>query len=357
VVDNIGNINPFGATWFLRNSNSSGAPDIAPFTYGLNGWIPVVGDWDGDGVDGIGMFDPATATWYLRNTPDAGLPDAGVFAYGLPGWRPVVGDWDGDGIDTIGVFAPSTATWFLRNVNSSGAPNIFPFNYGGAGWTPVVGDWDGNGTSTVAVVDPLGVWYIQNNNGSGFPDLVPFPYGIGSWTPLSGTWSLPSPLLTSSLGTNAGLPALDSSAAESVVPEALTRLGALGVDAGTLSELEAAQVVVADLPGTLLGLAEVSNNRILLDVDAAGHGWFVDATPDEDGEFQASTPGETLEARAGSAAQGRLDLLTVVAHELAHLAGLEDVDAQLHPHDLLADTLEPGQRRLRVLDTIFASDE
>jgi len=36
--------------WSLRNSNTPGAPDITPFAYGGVGAIPVVGDWDGDGI-------------------------------------------------------------------------------------------------------------------------------------------------------------------------------------------------------------------------------------------------------------------------------------------------------------------
>src|SRR5262249_24098329 len=55
------------ATRYARHANRPGAPDVAPFAYGAPGWVPVVGDWDGDGVATIGVFDPATATWYLRN--------------------------------------------------------------------------------------------------------------------------------------------------------------------------------------------------------------------------------------------------------------------------------------------------
>jgi hypothetical protein len=40
---------------------------------------------------GIGAFDSASGTWYLRNEDSTGAPDAGQFAYGLPGWKPVTG--------------------------------------------------------------------------------------------------------------------------------------------------------------------------------------------------------------------------------------------------------------------------
>jgi hypothetical protein len=40
-----------------------------------------------------------------------------------------------------------------------------------------------------------------------------------------------------------------------------------------------------------------------------------------------------------------MDLLTVLAHELGHLLGLEDLDAHEHEDDLMAALLAPGIRR------------
>ena len=67
-------------------------------------------------------------------------------------------------------------------------------------------------------------------------------------------------------------------------------------------------ITIGDLGGTTLGLA--SGNTIWLDENAAGWGWFVDSTPWDDAEFTA--PGNQGE-------QNRIDLLTVVMHELGHL--------------------------------------
>src|SRR5262249_42212193 len=95
----------------------------------------------------VGVFDPATAAWYLRNDAGPGAPDVEPFTYGRPGWLPVVGDWDGDGVTTVGAFDPSTATWHLRNRNGPGGPEVEPFTYGLPGWRPVAGDWCGTGRS------------------------------------------------------------------------------------------------------------------------------------------------------------------------------------------------------------------
>jgi hypothetical protein len=199
VVDNIGTTSPTEATWFLRNSNSPGAPDFGPFEFGLVGWIPVIGDWDGDGVDTIGIFDPATATWYLRNSNSPGAVDFPAFSFGPSAALPIVGDWDGDGTDTIGVFDTTSGQFFLRNSNDSGAPDAGNFAYGLPNWLPVAGDWDGDGSDSIGVIDPTGasdtitgqgeVWFLRNSLSSGAPDYTTFPYGNAGWQPVVGNWS------------------------------------------------------------------------------------------------------------------------------------------------------------------------
>jgi hypothetical protein len=190
-VASIGVFDPTSATWYLRNENSAGAPDYTPFAYGLPGWIPVVSDWTGTGHTGIGVVDPSTMTWYLRNETSAGPADGGVLSYGLVGWTPITGDWDGDGKTRIGVFDPSTATFFLAASNVQGTSISAQFAYGLAGWKPVVGNWSGTATTTIGVVDPNATWYLRNSNSAGAPDIAPFAYGLGAWTPVAGVWSVP----------------------------------------------------------------------------------------------------------------------------------------------------------------------
>ncbi len=96
---------------------------------------------------------------------------------------------------------------------------------------------------------------------------------------------------------------------------------------------------VVDLPGTYLGLATL--NEVLIDADAADHGWFVDQTPGEYSEF--TRPGDQPE-------QGRIDLLTTVTHEFGHILGLDDLDPLGHDHGLMAAALPTGVRRLPAAD-------
>ncbi|HKY03817.1 MAG TPA: PQQ-dependent sugar dehydrogenase, partial [Blastocatellia bacterium] len=52
----IGLFRPSSSTFFLRNSNTHGSPDLSVgFGDGPNGDIPVVGDWNGDGTTTVGV--------------------------------------------------------------------------------------------------------------------------------------------------------------------------------------------------------------------------------------------------------------------------------------------------------------
>jgi hypothetical protein len=117
-----------------------------------------------------------------------------------------------------------------------------------------------------------------------------------------------------------------------VVAEALARWQAAGLDPESLRALSQVEVAIARLPDSFLGLA--TPGTIWVSVDAAGHGWSIDPTPACDRAFTA--PG------AGPAA-GRMDLLTVVAHELGHELGLGDSEAD---DDVMADALAVGVRHV-----------
>src|SRR4051812_35371415 len=119
LASGIGAFVPASATWSLRSSASAGAADVGTFQFGA--YVPVAGDWNGDGRDDIGTFNPATATWSLRYGASAGTPDAGVFVFGKRGALPVVGDWNGDGRDDIGVYDPHKGEWALRLGAAAGA--------------------------------------------------------------------------------------------------------------------------------------------------------------------------------------------------------------------------------------------
>ena len=138
--------------------------------------------------------------------------------------------------------------------------------------------------------------------------------------------------------------------AEQLFSELLARLEDSGVPASALAPFTTTEIVVADLHGSLLGLAGVG--RIYIDINAAGVGWFVDETASEDEEFNLVEGNYT--ADENSHASGRMDLLTVLAHELTHLAGKADHDFD----GLMAPTLGQGIRHTLdvAIEQLFSDD-
>lgn len=116
-----------------------------------------------------------------------------------------------------------------------------------------------------------------------------------------------------------------------------------GVDGNTVhEELADVEVQIVELPGNQLAKADTATNIIYLDVNAAGWGWFVDQTPLSNEEFNGTSVPGIFEASLFSSANGKIDLLTVLMHELNHLLG--------HGHDhedsLMEPDLAPGERKL-----------
>jgi hypothetical protein len=138
-----------------------------------------------------------------------------------------------------------------------------------------------------------------------------------------------SPLLAAGgaiAGSRAG--ALTNLALQPIVAAAITRLGHEGFDPQVLSRVV---FTIEDLPGATLGVA--GSQAISIDANAAGYGWFIDATPLDDREFIEGTLPLTT-----------MDLLSVVMHELGHTAGLVDLYDPDHADELMAGFLQAGTR-------------
>ncbi len=150
-------------------------------------------------------------------------------------------------------------------------------------------------------------------------------------------------------------PDLTQDEVDAAVDEALNRFQAAGVPEADIDYLRTVHISVGDLSGDLVGYS--TTRGIVLDVNAAGNGWFIDPTLGQDEEFAPSGAG--LLTAVNPAAMNRMDLLTVVMHELGHKLGLDDIHSQLHPDALMNDTLSTGTRRLptsKELDEAFADD-
>jgi hypothetical protein len=147
--------------------------------------------------------------------------------------------------------------------------------------------------------------------------------------------------------------ALTEQQLQETVTAALARLRQAGVGPALLGRLSTVDFEVGQLPGSTLGYTYARVNTVVLDADAAGHGWFVDPTPLADEEFARDRTG-ALVALPGGPVGERMDLLTVVLHEMGHIVGRGDLGTAGHPNNLMDDTLAAGVRRTAALDAVFA---
>ena len=157
------------------------------------------------------------------------------------------------------------------------------------------------------------------------PNITPAPVGV--------------PLHAKSVGSGAA--AVAASSLPPLFDEAIARWEEVGLSTNDSRLLRSLDVRTSDLPGDQL--ASSHGNFVLVDRTAAGHGWFVDSTPDEDAEFLRDADG-TLVA-TGAAATDQIDVLTALMHEIGHVLGQDDV-ADGVTGELMSHVLPVGVRRL-----------
>ncbi|MEQ1526082.1 MAG: matrixin family metalloprotease [Gallionella sp.] len=115
--------------------------------------------------------------------------------------------------------------------------------------------------------------------------------------------------------------------------------------ASLLNTVSNITITFTDLAGGALG--QTTGNAITLDTNAAGNNWYIDTTPSDNSEYlPTSNPNEWV-AKAGSAAAGKMDMLTVLLHEYGHALG---IDHNADAHDYMGTTLTAGVRRLPTPD-------
>ncbi len=180
-------------TFYLKNKFKAGAPDII-FKFGNRaGNTKDYYIFGGDTVDNS-YFKKNTVRFFTTSINPALFNNIKAFGPLIP----IVGDWNGDGIDTVGLFEWDTGKFYLKNSNSAGeADIIFTFNnadimrdknivnrvmvnypkvtepFSQIYVYPFAGDWNGDGIDTVAVYDDITKKvYYKNSNSDGDADSV-----------------------------------------------------------------------------------------------------------------------------------------------------------------------------------------
>jgi hypothetical protein len=159
---------------------------------------------------------------------------------------------------------------------------------------------------------------------------------------------LPTPLLAASGGveSSSGSPGetLTQTTLNSVVQSALDHWTAAGLSAAQLAVLQHLTYNVTDIEAGWLGAS--TPGHVTIDVDADGHGWFIDPTPADNTEFAHAASATHLTTDPTEAPAGHMDLLTTVMHEMGEQLGLDDSFASADSDDLMYGYLTTGERRL-----------
>ena len=133
-----------GSFWYFQSSTAN----LALYSLGNPGDVPLAADYDGDGKDEAAAFDSATETLQFTRSSDGTQV---TLPLGQPGDIPLVGDFDGDGIADPAAYTSGTST-FKYQRSSDGA--IVSVQWGQHGDVPMIGDYDGDGKTDVAVFRP-----------------------------------------------------------------------------------------------------------------------------------------------------------------------------------------------------------
>jgi len=241
VPDKIGVYRPSASVFLFRDNLTTGWPDYTT-GFGNANSLPVVGDWNGDGIDtagsfdstngsfsltditspnppptysvfvlgnpgdmplagrwfnfmtrdGVGVFRPSNGLTYLRANPTTGYADV-TMVFGIPGDQGIVGDWrNAYGIDSPGVYRPSNNTFYMTNqVCNCSAVALYQvtFGSGGNGALAFAGNWTGYGDAVGLFQN--GTVSLKDFPYSGSTADTTFTYGTAGDIPVMGHWGVP----------------------------------------------------------------------------------------------------------------------------------------------------------------------
>lgn len=163
-----------GGSWIVDSTHTLTA-DPAPLSFGgMAGDIPLAADFDGDGIADLVIY--RNGNWYIRRSTNG--TSFALSLGGASGDKPIVADFDGDGIPDIAVF--NNGNWTIRmSVTSSNTTDTF----GAAADLPCAADWDHDGRAELCVFRN-GTWYFKK---IGAPNtLDTYSFGASGDLPLAG---------------------------------------------------------------------------------------------------------------------------------------------------------------------------
>ncbi|HET6670922.1 MAG TPA: Ig-like domain-containing protein, partial [Pyrinomonadaceae bacterium] len=147
---------------------------------------------------------------------------------------------------------------------------------------------------------------------------------------------------------------LSATELELMTREAIARWADFGLSAGDLARMQAISTQITDLPDG--ELARTNKGVIEIDDTAAGFGWYFDPTPGDDSEFAVLVPNKESQATELNAAQGHMDLITVLMRQLRVALERKKLNLSGNQGWLMQNTLGVGTRRAPALRVAAPGD-
>lgn len=140
--------------WMVYYTGTSLA---AVFQWGGYYCIPAPGDYDGDGKTDFALYNFVSGAWYIfKSSTYTWLTYGDVF--GGYDYIPVPGDYNGGGLSDIVVYSENAGRWLLFYPETGSAEYL---DFGGVGYMPAPGDYDYDGVTDFGLYDySYGYWYI-----------------------------------------------------------------------------------------------------------------------------------------------------------------------------------------------------
>ena len=270
--------------------------------------------------------DVDTATWTFTDLPD------GIYRVSAT-WRNA-SNRATNALFTVddGAGGNSPAT---KVVNQQLIPNSL--NEGGYGWQDLAVAY-GNVTSGVLTVTLTSAGATGGGGAAGYGG--PFTFVIADAVRIERLSAGPTLDAAGGASSDQTAATLTQAELQTIANAAIARWQGAAITVEQKALLTGLSFSIQNLTGGTLGVQV--GESILIDVNGAGYGWFVDTTPNSDSEFTLDANGNQMTATSGPAA-GKMDLLTVVLHEIGHRLGLDD---ELSSDGLMSDTLTTGTRRV-----------
>jgi hypothetical protein len=148
-----------GGMWQVHLSGS-GYVIQALTNFGGDGFIPVAGDYDGDGKTDPAICQVTSGVWTIKLSA-SGYAPATITGFGGAAYLPVAGDFDGDGKTDPALYQPTAGNWRFQLSGFNYAPAAVA-GFGGPGYVPLAADLDGDGKTDLLLSDPVsGYWYAK----------------------------------------------------------------------------------------------------------------------------------------------------------------------------------------------------